>query len=183
MRLPEVPVIVTVAVPPVAVAEAVKVNVLVEVPGFGLKLAVTPLGRPEAEKVTLPLKPFAGVMVMVLVPLVPCTRLKLPGDAEMVKVGAAVTVRLIVVVCVMLPDVPVIVTVAVPTEAVALAVRVKVLVLVAGFGLKLAVTPVGRPDAERVTLPLNPLVGVIVMVLVPLVPCTTLKVLGDAEIV
>jgi hypothetical protein len=183
VRLPELPVTVTVAVPPVAVAEAVKVNVLVDVPGFGLKLAVTPLGRPDAEKVTLPLKPFAGVIVIVLVPLVPCTRLKLPGDAEMVKLGAAVTVRLIVVVWVMLPDVPVMVTVTVPSDAVALAVRVKVLELVAGFGLKLAVTPVGRPDAERVTLPLNPLDGLTVIVLAPLVPCTTLNVLGDADIV
>lgn len=181
MRVPEVPVMVTVAVPPVAVAAAVRVNVLVDVPGLGLKVVVTPLGRPEAEKVTLPLKPFAGVMVMVLVPLVPCTRLKLAGEAEMVKLGDAVTVRLTVVVCEMLPDVPVMVTVAVPSEAVALAVRVKVLVLVAGFGLKLAVTPVGKPDAARVTFPLNPLDGVMVMVLVPLVPCTTLKVLGDAD--
>jgi len=83
----------------------------------------------------------------------------------------------------MLPDVPVMVTVAVPRDAVALAVRVKMLVLVAGFVLKLAVTPVGNPDAERLTLPLKPLDGAMVMVLVPLVPCTRLKVLGDAEMV
>ena len=92
-------------------------------------------------------------------------------------------VRLIVAVCVMLPDVPVMVTVAVPSDAVALAVRVKVLVVVAGFVLKLAVTPVGKPAADRVTLPLKPLDAAIVMVLVPLVPWTTLKVLGDADIV
>ena len=59
---------VTVAVPAAAVALAVKVNVLVEVAGFGLKAAVTPLGRPEAEKLTLPVKPLAGVIVIVLVP-------------------------------------------------------------------------------------------------------------------
>jgi len=88
-----------------------------------------------------------------------------------------------VVVCVMLPDVPVMVTVAVPSDAVALAARVKVLVLVAGFVPKLAVTPVGKPDAARVTLPLKPLDGLMVIVLVPLVPCTTLRVLGDAEMV
>jgi hypothetical protein len=181
VRLPDVPVMVTVAVPPVAVAAAVNVNVLVDVPGFGLKLAVTPLGRPEAENVTLPLNPFVGVIVTVLVPLVPWTSVKLPGDAEMLKLGTAVTVRLIVVVWVMLPDVPVMVTVVVPGDAVALAANVTVLVLVAGFGLKLAVTPAGNPDAARVTLPLKPLDGVIVMVLVPLVPCTTLRLLGDAE--
>jgi len=174
---------VTVAVPAAAEALAVRVNVLVELAGFGLKLAVTPLGRPEAEKVTEPLKPFAGARVIVLLPLVPCARLKVPGEAEMVKLGDAVTVKLIVVVWVMLPDVPVIVTVAVPSDAVALAARVKVLVVEAGLGLKVAVTPVGKPDAERVTLPLKPLEGVMVMVLVPLVPCTTLKVLGDADMV
>jgi hypothetical protein len=83
----------------------------------------------------------------------------------------------------MLPDVPVMITVAVPSDAVALAVRVKVLVLEAGLGLKLAVTPVGKPDAERVTLPLKPLDGAMVMVLVLLVPCTMLNVLGDADMV
>jgi len=67
VRLPDVPVIVTVAVPVAAVAPAVKVSVLV-VAGLGLNAAVTPLGKPDAEKVTLPLKPFAGVMVIVLVP-------------------------------------------------------------------------------------------------------------------
>jgi hypothetical protein len=66
------------------------------------------------------------------------------------------TVRLTVVVCVKLPEVPVIVTVAVPVVAVALAVSVKALEVVAGFGLNAAVTPVGKPDAAMVTLPLKP---------------------------
>jgi hypothetical protein len=88
-----------------------------------------------------------------------------------------------VVVCVMLPDVPVMVTVAVPSDAVAPAVSVKVLAPVAGLGLKLAVTPAGKPEAARVTLPLKPLDGVMVTVLVPLVPCNRLRVLGEADIV
>jgi hypothetical protein len=75
------------------------------------------------------------------------------------------------------------VIVAVPVEADALAVKVSVLVLVAGLGLKLAVTPVGRPDADNVTFPLKPAEGVTVIVLVLLVPCTTLKVFGDADMV
>jgi hypothetical protein len=74
----------------------------------------------------------------------------------------------------------VIVTVAVPVLAAALAVNVSVLVDVAGFGVKDAVTPLGRPDAARLTLPLNPFAGLIVTVLVPLFPCTTLTVLGVA---
>jgi hypothetical protein len=48
------------------------------------------------------------------------------------------------------------VTVTVPIGAVPLAVSVNVLVLAAGFGLNDAVTPLGRPEAERVTFPLNP---------------------------
>ena len=70
--------------------------------------------------------------------------------------------------------------VAVPVLAAALAVNVSVLVVVAGFGLKDAVTPLGKPDAARLTLPLNPFAGVMLTVLVPLVPCTTLNVLGAA---
>jgi len=93
--------------------------------------------------------------------------LRLPGLAESVKLGAGVTVRLIVVVSVKLPDVPVIVTTAVPVAAVALAVRVSVLLAVAGLGLNAAVTPLGKPDAERLTFPLKPFEGVMAIVLVP----------------
>lgn len=70
-RLPDIPVTVTVAVPVGAVLLAVNVNVLAPVVVTGLKDAVTPLGRPEADKPTLPLKPFWGVTVIVLVPLAP----------------------------------------------------------------------------------------------------------------
>ena len=86
------------------------------------------------------------------------------------KVGGGATVRLMVVVWVRLPDVPVMVTVAVPVAAVVLAVSVKVLVDVAGFGLKAAVTPVGKPEAVRLTLPVNPLAGVMVTVLLDWLP-------------
>jgi hypothetical protein len=71
VRFPEVPVIVTVAVPVVAVALAEKVTVLVAVVGFGANDAVTPPGRPDADKFTAPLKPFRGVIVIVLAPLAP----------------------------------------------------------------------------------------------------------------
>jgi hypothetical protein len=72
------------------------------------------------------------------------------------------------------------VIVPVPVLAAALAVNVNVLDDVAGFGLNAAVTPLGRPDAARLTLPLNPFAGLIVTVLVPLLPCTTLNVFGVA---
>src|SRR5712692_7325165 len=71
LKLPEVPVMVTVAVPMVAVLPAVSVKVLVPVVLAGLKEAVTPLGRPEADKLTVPANPFWGVSVIVLVPLAP----------------------------------------------------------------------------------------------------------------
>jgi len=89
VKLPDVPVTVTVTVPVVAVLLAVKVSVLLLAVLLlavlvGLNEAVTPLGRPDADKLTLPLKPFCGVTVMVLVPVVPCAIVKLFGDAERV---------------------------------------------------------------------------------------------------
>ena len=62
--------IVTVVVPGVAPLVAVNVSELVPVVGFVPKLAVTPLGRPDAAKLTLPLKPFMPVTMIVLDPLV-----------------------------------------------------------------------------------------------------------------
>jgi hypothetical protein len=85
--MPDMPVIVTVKVPVVAALPAASVSVLVAVAGLGLNDAVTPLGRPDADRLTLSLKPFCGVIATVLVPLFPCTMLRLPGDAERVKVG------------------------------------------------------------------------------------------------
>lgn len=69
--------IVTVAVPTVALAEAVSVRVEVALPfaggvtGLVEKAAVTPEGRPDALNVVAELKPPELVMVMVLVPLAP----------------------------------------------------------------------------------------------------------------
>ena len=86
-----------------------------------------------------------------------------------------------VVVCVKPPDVPVIVTVALPVVAVLLAVSVNVLVLVVLVGLNEAVTPLGRPDADRATLPVKPFWGVTVIVLFPLVPWVIVTLVGDAD--
>jgi hypothetical protein len=176
--LPDVPVTVTVAAPVVAVALAVNVSVLVLVAGFGLNAAVTPVGRPDAENVTVPLNPFKGVIVILLVAVLPSITLTAAGEAA--RVNAGVTFSAIVVVCVRLPDVPVIVTVAVPVVAVPLTVNVSVLVAVVGFGLNAAVTPVGKPDAASVTSPLKPFSGVTVIVLVPVPPCTTVTAVGEA---
>ncbi len=83
-KLPDVPVMVTVTVPVVAVLLAASVIVLVLVAGFGLNDAVTPLGSPEAPKLTPPLNPFCGVTVIVLVPFAPWVMVTLLGDAERV---------------------------------------------------------------------------------------------------
>jgi hypothetical protein len=89
------------------------------------------------------------------------------GDADRLKLGAVFTVRLSVVIAVRPPDAPLIVTTKVPNDAVGLAVSVSVLVEVVGFGLNEAVTPLGKPVAVNVTLPLKPFAGVMAMVLVP----------------
>jgi hypothetical protein len=69
------------------------------------------------------------------------------------------------------PEVPVIVTITgPPTVAVPVAVSVRTLELVAGFVPNEAVTPLGKPLAASVTLPVNPLAGMIVMVSVMLLP-------------
>ena len=70
-----------------AAALTVRVSVLVEVAGFGLNAAVTPLGKPEAAKFTLPVKPFSGATVTVLVPRLPWLTVSALGDALRKKVG------------------------------------------------------------------------------------------------
>lgn len=84
--------------------------------------------------------------------------------------GRGATARLIVVVCgVRLPEVPVMITVVPPVVAELLAVRVKVLV-VALVEVNDAVTPLGRPEATKLTLPVKPPVGFTVIVLGTLLP-------------
>ena len=68
VMLPETPVIVMADVPSGALEATVIVSALVEVAGLGLNPVVTPVGMPVALRVTLPLNPFAGTTVMVLVP-------------------------------------------------------------------------------------------------------------------
>jgi len=75
VRLPDVPVMVAIARPRVALLAAVSVSVLVVVVLAGLKDAVTPAGRPLTERATDPAKPLRWLTVMVLVPLPPWTTL------------------------------------------------------------------------------------------------------------
>jgi hypothetical protein len=103
------------------------------------------------------------------------------GAADSVKPGVELTVRATVVVAVSVPEVPVIVTVVgPPVAAEPLAVSVSVLVPAVGFGLNNAVTPLGRTDVARVTLPVNPPTSVTVMVLAPPAPPGVIVILPDA---
>jgi len=145
----------------------------------GLKLAVTPLGRPLAERATAPLNPPAVAEVMVVVAPVPCCAVTEAGLAVSVMLGDVleVTVSEMAVVLVTPPPVPVTVMVYAPTAALLLAVSVKVEVPDPGeamlVGLKPAVTPAGMPLADRATALLNPPTTADVIVEVPLAPWFT----------
>lgn len=96
-------------------------------------------------------------------------------------VATGLTVRLIFAVCVRVPLVPVTVTLVVPVAAVLEAVNVTVLLPVVDAGLKLAVTPEGKPLAESATLPVNPPNGETVTVLLPVPPWVTLALVAVRE--
>jgi hypothetical protein len=107
--------IVIVEVPVRAVLETVMVKSVVPEPGaaigLGLKLPVTPEGKPVADSVIAELNPPETAVVTTTYPLCPWTREPDVGDTEMVKAAAAgaVTVRETVVVSTKLPPVPVMV--------------------------------------------------------------------------
>src|SRR5215831_8665633 len=159
VSVPALPVMVTVNVPMLAAPLALNVTVLVLLVLAGLNDAVTPPGSPEADKLTLPLKPFFGVTVIVLAPLAARRTFTLLGDADSVNVPTLFTISETVVELVKRPAVPVMVTLVVPTRAPVLAVSVKALVFPVLVGLKDAVTPLGRPEADKLTLPLKPFRG------------------------
>jgi hypothetical protein len=89
---PPAPVMVTAAGPSVAVAEALKVTVLlVPVAEAGAKLAVTPVGKPPALNATPPVKPPVRVIVIALVAVEPWVTFTLVGLAESAKSGCGGT--------------------------------------------------------------------------------------------
>lgn len=112
----------------------------------GLNVAVAPVGTPDALRAMAELKPPETVVVMVLVPLDPCTTDSDDGEAAMVNAGA-VTVRATVAVWVTPPPVPVTVMVYEPAATVEATAIVIVEAPEPGAamdgGLKDTVTPVG----------------------------------------
>lgn len=163
---PPLAVTVTFAVPVVAVVLAANVSVELPLPGAaieaGLKLAVSPEDRPDAESDTAELKPPFTATDTVVLPELPCATERLAGDTLMVKSGAVVafTVRGTVSVCEIPPPLAVTVTFVVPVVAVLLAENVSVELPLPGaameVGLKLAVTPDGKPEADSEIAELNP---------------------------
>ncbi len=114
VAVPSVPVTVTVY-EPAATAEptlTVKVELPPAVTDVGLSDAVGPAGLTLALRFTVPGVPMA-VVLMVLVPLLPCAMLSELGEALIEKslVTGGETVTVTVVLCVVVPSVPVTVTV------------------------------------------------------------------------
>ena len=153
----------------------------------GVKLALTPFGRPDADKEIVKIEPLTTLVEICEVPLLPRATDTEVGFALMLKseTGAAVTVRVTVVVCVLPPLLPVMVTVCGPVAAVADTVKVRVEVPAPAMdvGLKPAVTPFGRPDADKAIDDLKPFKAVVVIVEEPLLPCITETKPGDAPMV
>ena len=90
------------------------------------------------------------------------------------------TVRPIAAVWTMLPDFPVTDTWLVPILAELLSVNVIELDVEVGFGEIDAVTPLGSPETDRVTAPVNPYIAFTEIVLLPLAPCLIDRLDGEA---
>lgn len=193
VKPPPIPVIVMVLVPSEAleVDENVSVDLPVPVMEVGRKVAVTWAGRPLADKATAELNPPVTVLVIVVLPDLPLRTVSEVGEALRVNppVTGAVTVRLTLVELMMVPvvSVPVMVMGYVPVAAVAATMKLTMDEPPPGamMGLvpKVTVTPVGWPEEVRLIAELKPFTAVVVTVEVPVLPCTTETVLGEAEIV
>jgi len=109
------------------------------------------------------------------------------GEALMLKFAGAATVRVKVVCCVMLPPVPVTVIgytpMAVFGDTATVIVEVPEPGAAIDVGLKLTVTPLGWPLADKTIAELNPPETVVVIVDVPLLPGATETEVGEAEMV
>jgi len=129
------------------------------------------------------LRPPETAVVILDVPELPLATLIVVGDALMVKLGGAlVTIRETVTISVVLPEVPwtlmlyVSATVDEPTVIFIVVVPAPVIEV----GLKLMVTPVGWPVADKEMTESKPFVTVLVMVEVPELPCITETEVGEA---
>lgn len=187
------PVPVMVMVPEPVPELGLTVTVIVEVPepgaamGVGVKVTVMLDGKPFADRAIAALKPFRAVVVIVEAPEPPTFTVSAVGDALRVKsaAGGVVTVRVTVVDWVTPPPVPVTVIEYVPGVVVEATARVRVEVPAPGaamdVGLKLTVTPLGWPLADKAIAESKPLKTAVVIVAVPLLPGATESEVGEAE--
>lgn len=170
VRLPLVPVIVKVKVPAGVVALVVTdmVDDPEPVTEAGLKLALAPAGNPLTLKLTLLANPPDPVTVAVYDVFPPAVTVAEAGVAEMEKspTTGAFTTSVTVVVWLRVPLVPVMVNGKLPVGVVLAVVTVMVEEpeVVTEAGLKLAVAFAGSPPTLRLTVPVNPFVGLTVTV-------------------
>jgi hypothetical protein len=177
---PETPLTLMGKLPAVAVLLAVKVTRLVPAVFRAANDAVTPLGSPDADRITLLLKRFCGVTVTVPDAVAPRGSPRLAGSSDRVKFGAVI-VSPMVVALVSAPEAPFTIAVYVSGVTVPLALKVRDVLAVVLDGLKTGVKPVGKPDTAKLTLPLKPFKPATLMVLLPLLVRAMVRLLGDDE--
>jgi len=114
-----------------------------------------PLGTPVTVRLTVPEKPPKGFTYRSSVGVLEGPTLKLRVDAVTVKAWFTTESDRFADAD-NDPDVPLTTTLALPSGALLLAVSVSTLVPVVETGLKEAVTPLGSPDADKFTAPVNP---------------------------
>lgn len=175
MRLPDVPVNVTVALPAAAVDAADRVT-FCAVPGVRVRVdgvAVTPAGRPVVATAMVPVKELIGFAVMLTGdPVAPAVMDSDVGARVNVKSGGGEMVAVTVAVCESMPDMAVRVSITLPGVAAADAVRAMVCA-VPGVSVSVegcAVTPLGSPVIARDTMLAKPFTGAALMLICCAVP-------------
>jgi hypothetical protein len=165
--VPRVPVTVSEYVPGTTALPTFRVST--DAPdAVGENEAVTPLGRPETLRLTLPVRPSDIRVLTMIVPDIPWPMLRLPVLVS--SSPGALIVREAVVLAVTPPDVPVMVMRVVPGVALALTETLREASLVVGLPVKVAVTPLGNPETAKATDPVNPYLGTTVMTDFPVPP-------------
>ena len=167
--VPRVPVTVSEYVPGTTALPALRVSTdAPDAVGFGEKEAVTPLGRPETLRLTLPVRPSALTVLTLIVPDIPWPMLRLPVLVS--SSPGALIVREAVVLAVTPPDVPVMVMSVVPGVALAPTETLREASPVVGLPVQAAVTPLGNPETAKATDPVNPYLGTTVITDFPVPP-------------
>jgi hypothetical protein len=151
----------------------------------GLKVAVAPVGSPVADSETVCAVPDTTVVDTAVETEEPCVAEPDVGEVEMEKslVATGFTVSEKVAVWLVDPEVPVIVIVEVPVgvDDVVASVNVELLPADTEAGLNVAVVPAGRPEADSVTVPVNPPMAVVDTVVVVEAPTVTEPEDGESE--